>query len=99
MPFPQTIDELRRAGYKYENDAKCRTCGADIEWWISPNNKKIPMDHGTAIAHFTTCPDADQHRSKPAPTSKITTATLDMEWIKKEAAKCFCTVCKKLTGR
>lgn len=98
MALPQTIDELRAAGYKFEGDSSCRSCGADIEWWTTPRGKKMPFDDGTAISHFSTCPNADQHRND-APTSKITTATLDMDWLKKEAAKCFCTVCRKITGR
>ena len=98
MSFPQTIDDLRNKNYKFEGDSTCKGCGADIEWWTTPNNKKIPMDHGTAIPHWSTCPNAKDFKSD-APTSKITTATLNMEWLKEQAKGCYCVVCKKITGR
>jgi hypothetical protein len=97
MAFPKTLDELREAGYKFEDDSECRSCGAAVEWWKTPRGKMMPFDHGTAISHFSTCPNADQHR-KPEP-SKITTATLDMDWLREQARGCHCTVCKKITGR
>lgn len=67
MPFPQTADELKAAGYKFDNDATCRGCGADIEWWITPRGKKLPMDPmdtGTAkaVPHWGTCSDAPLFR-------------------------------------
>jgi hypothetical protein len=43
MKFPATKEELEAAGYLFDNDAKCRACGADMEWWITPNGKKMPM--------------------------------------------------------
>jgi hypothetical protein len=39
MPFPQTLDELRAAGYRFNLDAHCRGCGARIEWWITPGRE------------------------------------------------------------
>jgi len=100
MAFPTTIEGLKDAGYKFEGDSECKSCGADIEWWTTPNNKKMPTDHGTATPHWSTCPSASQHRSSSsAPTSKITTATLNMDWIREQAKGCHCVVCKKLTGR
>lgn len=104
MAFPSNLNELRAAGYKHVGEGECKSCGEDIEWWETPKGKHIPMDHGTARAHWSTCPEADQHRTsgerhgKPT-TSKITTATLDMDWLKKQAAGCHCVVCKKITGR
>jgi hypothetical protein len=69
MPFPKTADELKAAGYAFDNDATCRGCGADIEWWITPRGSKLPMDpmpRGTseAVSHFATCPDAPTFRAK-----------------------------------
>lgn len=63
------MDELRAAGYRYDNDAACRGCGDPIEWWITPNDKKIPMNSmnkGTdaAVAHWSVCSDADSFRKK-----------------------------------
>ena len=69
MAFPKTADEMKAAGYVFDNDATCRGCGADIEWWITPRGSKIPMDPmprgvSEAIAHFTTCPDAKDFKHK-----------------------------------
>lgn len=67
MAFPKTLDELKSANYRFENDAECRGCGDPIEWWTTPNGKKIPMNSMTkgsdaAIAHWTTCTEADSFR-------------------------------------
>lgn len=99
MGFPTTLDELRSSGYKFDGESECRGCAADIEWWTTPKGKKIPMDHGTAIPHWSTCPEAKSFKSDAAPTSKVTSATLNMDWMKEQAKSCCCTVCKKLTGR
>lgn len=69
MAFPKTFDELKPAGYTFDNYAICRGCGDDIEWWITPTGKKIPMNpmssgSSPAIAHFTTCTEADSFRRK-----------------------------------
>lgn len=100
MSYPQTIDEMREQGYKFEGAAQCKGCGADIEWWTTPRGKKMPTDEGTATPHWSTCPNAKEFKSgSEAPTSKITTATLNMDWLKEQAKSCHCTVCKKITGR
>jgi hypothetical protein len=65
MPFPETIEALAAAGYKFSNDARCRGCGASVEWWDTPNGKKIPMDvdaDGNCEAHWATCPKAKDFR-------------------------------------
>lgn len=100
MGFPQTINGLKNAGYKFEGESQCKTCGADIEWWTTPKGKKMPTDHGTARPHWETCPEADSHRNQDsAPTSKVTSATLDMDWLREKAKGCYCVVCRKLTGK
>jgi hypothetical protein len=69
MPFPQTLDELRFAGYKFDEHSHCRGCDAVIEWWITPAGKKMPMDvtdSGAVTSHFATCPKAREFRkTKP----------------------------------
>jgi hypothetical protein len=60
MPFPQTADELKARGYKFLDDATCNRCGDSIEWWETPNDKKMPFDpmkkgSDKAIKHFDTC--------------------------------------------
>jgi hypothetical protein len=69
MAFPKTLDEMKAAGYKFDNDATCRGCGADIEWWITPRGRKIPMDPMTkgasqAVSHFATCNDSESFRKR-----------------------------------
>ena len=43
LKWPVTSDELKAAGYEYDGDATCRGCQAPIEFWITPNWKKMPM--------------------------------------------------------
>jgi hypothetical protein len=73
MKFPATSDELKAAGYEYDNDANCRGCGAKIEWWITPKGKKMPMSvtstatiqHATGDVrqpHFSDCPNVADFR-------------------------------------
>lgn len=62
MPFPKTKDELTAAGYKYDNKSRCRGCNSEIEWWITPKGKKMPLDPGTMEPHWGTCPQAQDFR-------------------------------------
>lgn len=69
MAFPKTLNEMKAAGYKFENSAACKGCGEDIEWWTTPTGKKIPMNEMTsgdssATAHWATCSEADSFRKK-----------------------------------
>lgn len=38
---------------------KCRKCGAEIEWVLTKRGKNMPVDKGTEVSHFKTCPDAE----------------------------------------
>jgi hypothetical protein len=67
MPFPQTQDELKSAGYVWQNDATCKGCGADISWYKTPKGSMMPMDPmdrgaAPAVPHWSTCPDRDTFR-------------------------------------
>ena len=67
MPFPQKFEELKPAGYRFDNHGLCRGCNAEIEWWVTPSGKKIPFnlmvkDLSPVVAHFVTCPDREQFR-------------------------------------
>lgn len=69
MPFPKNLRELKAQGYLYSNDAVCKGCGEDIEWWSSPAGNKIPMnpmtgDSSEAVAHWTTCSNASDFRKR-----------------------------------
>ena len=71
MPFPKTRDELIAAGYRFENHSRCTGvhCGKEIEWYRTPKGKTMPfnvMPEGSSRAetHFSTCPDAEEFRSR-----------------------------------
>jgi len=42
--LPTSKEGLQDAGYVFDNESYCRACHAPIEWWITPKNKKMPMD-------------------------------------------------------
>jgi len=67
MPFPETVDELKTAGYKFDGHSHCRGCGEVIEWWLTPRGKRMPMDvdaRGNCESHFSTCPKAANFRKE-----------------------------------
>lgn len=63
MPFPKTEEEREAAGYKFMNASECRGCRAPIEWWETPNGKRIPLDLD-GEPHWSTCPKADEFRTR-----------------------------------
>ena len=69
MAFPRTLNDMIPAGYQFDNHSTCRSCGNDIEWWITPRGSKIPMNPmnsglDSATTHFSTCTEADSFRKK-----------------------------------
>lgn len=64
MGFPNTETGLRNAGYKFTGTGQCKSCKAPLAWYETPNIKAIPLDEGTLLPHWTTCPDADKYRDK-----------------------------------
>lgn len=80
MPLPTKREDLVALGYVFDNDARCRYCGARIEWWITPKGAKMPfsvkeikeeavgpfapVERIDRIPHFSDCPNADQARRK-----------------------------------
>lgn len=34
---------------------KCRQCGEPIDWRVTPNGRKQPVNEGTDVVHWTTC--------------------------------------------
>jgi len=82
MPFPETLDELRAAGYTYKSTARCRGCQAVIEFWLVPpdrqqsiigntlvTRKLSPFDidgQGNVTSHFATCPKVKLFRKERA---------------------------------
>jgi len=56
-PFPSTIEAAIAEGYTMRHDnVQCRACPAMIDFWTTPNDKKIPVDHGTFTPHWISCP-------------------------------------------
>lgn len=59
----------------------CRSCGAQIIWMMTVNNRRMPVnadsaepgetmyEHGKHVSHFSTCPQGDRWRKKPAPSA------------------------------
>lgn len=63
MGFPKTLNELKAAAYKFSNDANCKGCVDEIEWWQTPTGRKLPMnpmstETSPAVTHWATCSDA-----------------------------------------
>jgi hypothetical protein len=63
MPFPKTEDEAERQGYRFDNASRCRGCHESIEWWETPNGKKMPMNLDFTV-HWSTCPEAERFRQE-----------------------------------
>ena len=79
MAIPTQKADLEAMGYVFDNEAKCRGCGEDIEWWITPRGKKMPMSvkavrerdspispilRWERVVHWADCPKADSFRRK-----------------------------------
>lgn len=73
MPAPTTRTELEAAGYRFQSRGSCsgRSCGAEMEWWISPSQRPCPYDampepDSPVMSHFATCPDGAEFKRKKA---------------------------------
>ena len=80
MPFPKTDTELVAAGYEFENKVKCRACGADIEFWLTPRGKHMPLDVGTLEPHWSTCTKAGEFRKPKEPAAEAPTPYPKKTW-------------------
>lgn len=43
MPIPDTIEGLKKAGYRFKSRADCRGCDMSIEWWVTPKGRNMPF--------------------------------------------------------
>jgi len=48
-------------GWRADNQSKCRSCGAEIMWCITPGEKRAPLNRD-GTSHFATCPQAADWR-------------------------------------
>jgi len=75
MKFPATSTELKASGYEFNGEAICKGCKESIEFWITPQGRKMPMtvknNSTVRVAaldmrepHFATCSHADEFRRK-----------------------------------
>ncbi len=46
-----------------EPPSRCRSCGAEIAWAITPAGKKAPLNRDGS-SHFSNCPQAGTWRKK-----------------------------------
>jgi hypothetical protein len=77
VAIPESRADLEALGYVFDNEARCRGCGAAIEWWLTPKGKKMPMSvkevretdspvspvkEWRRIPHFSDCPKVADFR-------------------------------------
>jgi len=65
MPeFPKTAEGLYAAGYRFKNNSRCNSvkCAAEIQWWLTPQGKSIPLNHPTLEPHWATCVSIKEFR-------------------------------------
>lgn len=80
MALPEKREDLIAVGYVFTGEGRCRSCGAYIEWWVTPRGKRMPMsvkqvkdeaqgffapvEREIRVSHFSDCPNAEEHRRK-----------------------------------
>lgn len=73
MRWPATPDEIRAAGYEYDQASQCKACSRRIHWAWTPNRKRMPLDRlsdGRLQPHWATCEYAERFKPKPDPRQK-----------------------------
>ena len=70
-PKPRTREDLVAVGYLFSGSAKCKGCGAAIEWWMTPARsdrvkaRRMPFDvlkDGTLEPHWDHCPQVKEFK-------------------------------------
>jgi hypothetical protein len=69
MSFPRNKAEMLSQGYTPAGSDRCRSCAVVIEFWMTPHQRRIPMnvmdgDSAEAVSHWATCPDPERFRRK-----------------------------------
>lgn len=69
MPMPTTFQGLHDAGYVHQGRNRCSGCPMMIEWFITPNNKRMPFSLKVGSeteyeAHWGSCVSRDRFKKK-----------------------------------
>lgn len=59
-------EELEADGYRFAGSSRCKgsTCGAMIDWYVTPHEKKLPLNPDTLEPHWQTCPNSEEFRGR-----------------------------------
>jgi hypothetical protein len=72
LKLPATLEELKRAGWKWVTSRECKLCHTPLQFWRTTAGKLMPLEASMAegvwilLSHWATCVFADKFR-KPAP--------------------------------
>jgi len=85
MPFLGTLAQMIAEGYRRSSYTKCRGCSRPMEWWLTPNKKRIPMDpmdlpDSPAISHFATCPESSRFKKEPSSCPSLISTSPDSHY-------------------
>lgn len=50
-------------GWRADNQARCRSCSAEVMWCITPAGRRAPVDRD-GTSHFATCPQGREWSRK-----------------------------------
>ena len=50
-------------GWTPDNIGRCRSCGAEVLWCLTPRGKKAPLN-ADGTSNFSNCPQSDQWRRR-----------------------------------
>jgi hypothetical protein len=72
MAIPDNRKDLESFGYEFNGEGTCRGCGAELLWFITPREKKMPFsriadsgpsdDSEKLEPHWGVCSARDQFR-------------------------------------
>lgn len=90
MQIPTERNALERAGYHSAGKSKCKRCGAPLEWFQTPNNRKMPFEErapGRLEPHFSFCgnggslPHSGQAAERPRAPAQTSQHATELEQI------------------
>jgi hypothetical protein len=54
--FPRTHKALTLEGFVFVRAGTCADCGASVQWYLTPRQKRMPIDAAKHVPHFWCCP-------------------------------------------